>query len=158
MPRTHTTGDVTVLTYSEKYAQRSALIAGFLDQFGPTIDQLHALEDEHGWSTLDIQVWSSHAITLTIRGDDPRETMRTLRRLIGGKWDKGGYGDTFSISRKWGDNVTSIKINLEANREKTCEKVVTGHKTVYHDAVEARPARKEVIEKVEWVCGNLLDD
>lgn len=147
-----------VFSYTEKYAYRAALIAGFLDKFGSLFDQLHAIEDADGWNVLTINIWGTYGIGLQVRGDNPRETMRTIRRAIGGKWTKGGYGDTFSIKREWGDGAAAIQITVEGPREEVCQKVVLGTETVEIPAIPAQPARTEEREKVDWVCGNLLDD
>lgn len=112
-----------------------------------------------GWWT------TGTSVTFTVYGPDQRTTMRVLRKAIGGQWKKSAYSETFNLNRYWtpweddeGTTPPRVYISIQGERAEVCQRVVTGTKEVHHDAVEAQPARTEVVEEVEWVCGNLLDD
>lgn len=99
---------------------------------------------------------SAGSVHITVYGTDQRAMMRTIRKAIGGTWDKGGWGDTFSLSQYWG--ASRIYVAISGDRTEVCQRVVTGHKTVDIPEVLYRPARTEQHEVVEWICGNLLED
>lgn len=93
-------------------------------------------------------------VQIQVHGPNQRETMRTVRRAIGGKWEKSeSYGNRFKLTRDW----NGIKLTLEGKRDEVCQRVVVGTTTHTVPAVEARPETTVTEEKVEWVCGNLLD-
>jgi hypothetical protein len=109
-------------------------------------------------SYLDFHTGESE-IFFTAYGPTQRELMRTLRRAIGGKWDKYGGSSKLYLTRQWGDHADSkIGLTISGNRDQVCERVVTGTREVHHEAVPAQEARTEVVEEVDWVCGNLLED
>lgn len=106
-----------------------------------------------GWWT------SGTSITITAYGPNQRDTMRIVRRAIGGTWDKHGWSDTFTISRRWGgEHDDDIYVSIQGDREQVCQRVVVGTETITRPEVEYQPERTEIVEKVEWVCGNLLSD
>lgn len=135
-------------------------VASFLDRHAELIESLSydVMCEKFGGDT-DEMPWVGlysycDGIDFTVHGSNQRETMRVLRRAIGGQWEKGGYGNTFRISRDYCD----IRISIRGDRNEVCQRVVTGTHTEVIPAVEARPERIEQVEEVEWVCGNLLDD
>lgn len=102
---------------------------------------------------------SESSIHMTVYGPNQRDTMRTIRKTIGGEWRKGGYGEVFSLNRYWGKTENGrIYLSLSGERQEVCQKIVTGTKTVEVPEVAFEPARTETVEEVEWVCGNLLED
>src|SRR5215831_9406784 len=116
-----------------------------------TMSEKFGLYDE----TPYVSYWTdSGGVTICVEGPEPRETMRILRKAIGGRWDKKTSSYSFAIEREW----NGITIEIQGDRESVCQRVVTGTHERVIPAVEARPARTETVEEVEWVCGNLLDD
>lgn len=116
------------------------------------------IENDHSDKLPHIGLYAyGSELNITVYGPDKRDTMRILRRAIGGKWDKGGYGSTFQLSRYagWNDCLT---VTISSDRGEVCKRVVVGTETKTIPAVEAQPERTEVVEKVEWVCGDLLTD
>jgi hypothetical protein len=97
---------------------------------------------------------TASGIYFTVYGGYQRDTMRTLRRGLGGKWNKRGYGDTFTLTQYIGP----LYVTISGDREQVCQKVVIGTETREVPEVPYQPAKTEVVEQVEWVCGNLLDD
>lgn len=85
--------------------------------------------------------------------DDQRAVAIQIRRSLGGEWTKEVWGDRFDlVSERDG-----IKLAIFTQRDQVCERIVTGTETVTIPAVEARPARTEEREVVEWRCEPLLD-
>lgn len=101
---------------------------------------------------------SEYSVTLTCYGDNAKDTMRTLRRELGGLWKKQAYGDTFTIEQEVGAKSVNFTLRIQGDREKICTRVVTGTEVKTIPAVEAKPERTETVEVVEWDCGSLLDD
>lgn len=94
------------------------------------------------------------SVDITAYGPDQKDTMRTLRRAIGGKWDKKSSSYQFSIQREYEFDGTEITISIVAgDREQVCQKVVVSVEQV---EVPAREAHTESREVVDWVCGDLL--
>lgn len=79
-------------------------------------------------------------VKLNLFADDPAEFKRLSTRL-GGYRSKAVVGEFVEHSRRFGPHTLDVNIH----REKTCERVVTGRRTI--------PARPESVEEiVEWRC------
>lgn len=68
-----------------------------------------------------------------------RELMQSIRRTIGGQWDKVGLGDSFILRQLH----PLFRLEVMAERDQVCERVVIGTETVTVPAVEARAERVE---------------
>lgn len=100
---------------------------------------------------------SGGGLSISVMGPEAKELMRDLRRrLRPGQWRKYVSGETFRITTPYEADQPSIDIT--ASRDTVCVKRVVGTELREIPAVEAQPARTETVEKVEWDCGNLLDD
>jgi len=151
-------------TRIDRIVSQHLLVAAFLQRFAEQLDALsyEAMQDKLGTdydNTPHASFYTqSTGVTITAHGPDQRETMRVLRRMIGGTWEKAGYGYRFEITREWGteDGEYTIRIDIEGDRENVCQRIVTGTSERTIPAVEAQPERTETVEEVEWVCGNLL--
>jgi len=134
----------------------------FLTEFGDLLESLkfETMREKLGTDYEDtpyVSFWANiDNVSITVHGPDQRETMRILRKAIGGMWKKGGYGNTFAIKRDWGEG-NRLQLDIEGPRENICQRVVTGTSVREIPAIEYQPARVEEVEEVEWVCGNLLD-
>lgn len=84
--------------------------------------------------------------------DDQRAAAVAIRQAVGGEWSKEGYGQSFKLTR----NLGTLSLEILADREQVCERIVVGTKTVTVPAVEAQPAREVEVEDVEWRCEQLL--
>ena len=83
---------------------------------------------------------------------EQKRAVQDITRLLGGKWVKGGYGDTFGLEQ----DRDGVRLSVTASRTAVCERVVTGTQQVVRPAVQASPERVETVEDVEWVCGSVL--
>ena len=87
-------------------------------------------------------------------GEDAAAQMATVRRLIGGRFDKEttGDGSYLWLRRHFGPHT----LDLSTPRETVCERVVLGTETV---EIPDPQAPKVSVERdvVEWVCSPLLD-
>lgn len=103
---------------------------------------------------------SGGSVCINCYGPNARLMMRRVRAMIGGKWSKSAFSDTFSLYQYgWGatDEVPmGISLSIHAPREAVCVKRVTGTETKVIPAVEAQPERTEEVEIVEWDCGDVL--
>ena len=77
---------------------------------------------------------------------EQKQAVQGITRLLGGKWDKGGHGDTFRLQQ----DRDGIRLSVNTSREAVCERVVTGTRQVTVPAIEASPERVETVEDVEW--------
>lgn len=82
------------------------------------------------------------------RSDEQREAMVSIRRAIGGAWDKVDAGSFFILR----SDREGFRLSITADREQVCERVVIGSETVTVPAVEAQPERTEVRDVIEWRC------
>jgi len=110
--------------------------------------------------TVSAEPWSN-AITVkwhlsTTDGvTDQRATAVAIRRALGGKWDKGGSGDTMWLeySTEW--RGVPVNLTIFVDRSQVCERVVTTE-SVLIPAMPAEPERTEVVETIEWRCDPIL--
>lgn len=86
--------------------------------------------------------------------DDQKAAALAIRKAIGGTWTKNPWGDRFDFMRKHGD----LTLQILAERDQMCERVVVGTETITIPAVEAQPERTEEREVVEWRCDPVLTD
>lgn len=86
--------------------------------------------------------------------DSQRVAAAAIRRALGGTWSKDGSTDTFDMRC----SLEGLALQILADREHVCERIVTGVETVTIPAVEARPERTEEREVVEWRCEPVLGD
>lgn len=101
----------------------------------------------------------SMAYYLTINGfggpEKQRSAAQAIIRAVGGRWDKNPNDhDEMNFRAERG----ALQFHVQIAREAVCERIVTGTETVTIPAVEAQPARTEVVETVEWRCLPLLAD
>lgn len=157
----------TDLTSTQKLAIGHQHVANFLLSHHDMIESLsyETMCDKLGthWADtpyLSISWSSGESIDLHVHGPEQRDTMRTVRKAIGGLWEKSGVGNQFTISRNWPntDEENGITVKIGGKRDEVCQKVVTGTKLVDKPEVPYQPARTEEVEEVDWVCGNLLTD
>lgn len=156
---------MTTSSYTTRIRRTAAehqLVADFLTQYEDLLATLSydTVSDKLG-TGYDDTPWlayytSGTSVSLIAHGPNQRETMRVVRRAIGGQWDKGGYGDIFEISRQFphltdndDERHPTIQINIEGNRTEVCQKVVTGTTTRTIPEREYQPARTEEVEQVE---------
>lgn len=84
-----------------------------------------------------------------------KDALVAVVRAGGAKWRKLHFGSIFELRTTFTGDVT---LGLNADRAEVCERVVTGTKTVHHDAQPAVEEHDEEVETVEWVCHPLLGD
>ena len=77
---------------------------------------------------------------------DLRSTAATIRRVIGGKWDKTVDNYTNKMQFRSGD------YQIEVDRDVVCTRRVVGVEKVTLPAVLAQPEREVEREIVEWDC------
>jgi hypothetical protein len=70
-----------------------------------------------------------------------------------GKCEKTFTDTIFKVIKHFGPGFS---VEGLAYREQVCERIVVGQETVEVPAVEAKAARIEVREIVEWKCGSLM--
>lgn len=150
-------------TRIQQEIERHSAVIDFLIEHEQVIDSLSEQRMSEKFPNDDdvphVSFWTSPgSIMFTVRGPGQRETMRALRRAIGGTWDKGGYGDRFNLTRYISYGNAELYVTIQGERNEVCQKVVTGVKEVQHEAVKAVPAHTTYEDEIEWVCGNLLDD
>jgi len=152
------------ITHIQRTIQELNLVSGFLMRFEKLLESLtyENMMEKLGTDYKDtpyVSFWAgAESVQLTVSGPEQRETMRALRKAIGGKWEKGGHGSRFELTREWGEGEVTISLEIEGERENICQRIVTGTRVREIPEVEYQPARTEEVEEVEWVCGNLLDD
>ncbi len=122
-------------------------VADLLDEVGARLPFQPYLTSRHDGITL---YWFTETEYETKAGQ--QRVVHALVRLLGGKWDKDGYGDTFRLQQ----DRDGVRLIVTASRAAVCERVVTGTRQVTVPAVGASPERVETIEDVEWVCGPVL--
>ena len=93
------------------------------------------------------------------RTDDPRGLMTTIARALPCNWDK----DPGDMYFKLNGRIAGLSVQIVADRDTVCERVVTGVETVTKEvpdpeALAAVPTVQvtETVETVEWVCKPLL--
>jgi len=163
----------TPLTHIGRQAERHTIIAAFLRAHDDLLTPLGYTAMSAKMPDLDydqlphVECYADgYHVAISVNGPDQRETMRMLRKAIGGQWEKRDRGNAFVLHRNWCppfdeglvSDPTTVGIEISGNREEVCQRVVTGTETVEVPEVEYQPARTEEREVVEWVCGNLLTD
>jgi hypothetical protein len=84
---------------------------------------------------------------------DSKEQLADAARAIG-KLSKRVSGDYYYVQREFSGNVT---LDVNASRQKVCEKVVVGTKVIPAQPERVLPAEPEqVVEEYEWVCPKSL--
>lgn len=79
-----------------------------------------------------------------------KEVLRTLRRGIGGRFDKDdSLTDHLMLVADIGEDC---KVRLIASREKVCRAVVVGQETVETIDYASAPKVTVTRDKIEWVC------
>ncbi len=98
------------------------------------------------------------AFYLNLGDGDQRKRAAAIMRAIGGKWDK--KPRTCGTEIDFTQKHPRFKLDITADRDAVCERVVTGTRQVTRTvpAVEAKPGRTvtETVEDVEWDCGPVL--
>lgn len=157
---------ITTLPKTERLACRLDALSLFLKQHSQLLtavsyDTVDALDPDADYKD---QTWADFYtqggnLTISVNGPGQREMVRTIRRAIGGKWEKGGYGNTFLLRQQIPAFLDGVHITVEISmsREQVCIPVVVGKRTRTIPAVEAAPERTVTEDEVEWQCGNLLD-
>jgi hypothetical protein len=105
------------------------------------------------------EVYASYGVSIRVRGPEAgaKELTRTIRRAIGGEWKKSAYGETFRLIQVLSEQpYCSVEITVA--RDAVCVAVVTGRTEKVIPAVEASPERTEMVDVIDWDCGNLLTD
>lgn len=125
------------------------------------IRQLCDIFEEHDDIPLPY-AFNDVSIFLTSDGASTMKRMTSIRRRIGGKWEKKPWAEYFDIVCK----VRGVTVKLTSLRKDVCQRVVTGTRTsvveVPDPELVAKVPLKRVestIEDVEWVCPeSLLSD
>lgn len=135
-------------------------VADYLEQHIETIEKLSA--DALYVAGLD---WSQQngvtvttgqygRVTFECYGPGAASLMATLRRYLGGKWEK-RVSDYYFMLRQ--EQPSGLRVDIESNRDSVCTAKVVGKEAVTIPAVEASPARIEVKDVIEWECSPLLE-
>lgn len=104
-------------------------LADFLDTAPKLCEELYVSPSVYTWSK---ESWSTLIFEL-------------------GTFEKSGYGSTLQATRKFGD----ISVQVMVSKEQTCEKRITGFKTVTKEVYpeHVKPVLELAEEPiVEWVC------
>lgn len=99
-------------------------------------------------------------VEFTVSGPNAKDIVRTLRRAIGGLWEKAPVGEMFKIKQPLTKDADWPLVTIEVARDAVCVPKVVGKKKVTIKAVEAReaqPERVEYVDEIEYDCGNLLE-
>jgi hypothetical protein len=84
--------------------------------------------------------------------EEQKAVAAQVLRIVGGKWAKSEGSDVLYFRQARGD----VEFTVAVDREAVCERVVKGTREVTIPAVKAQPARVQIVEDVEWVCGSVL--
>lgn len=79
--------------------------------------------------------------------------MAEVVRKVGGRWEKGGDDDQFTLTQ---EIAPGVMLRLAAGRSRVCERVVTGKAKKLVPNPDAPMVLREV-ETVEWRCPPLLE-
>lgn len=86
--------------------------------------------------------------------NNPVEEMNTVRRTLGGKWDKVTTEYDFTLRKQMGDDVT---LQLQTSRKAACTPRVVGTETVEVKDYSNVPTKTVERDVVEWDCNPILD-
>lgn len=131
---------------------------------GDALRALADMLDEHPEFALDIDYALGHLLAMPMHNPtapDQRERLVEWSRAArkhGATSSKDATEDRFRLEIKWGD---ALKIEVLADRNEVCERVVTGTEKVTRQvpdpSVEVPMVEvTEEVETVEWVCRPLL--
>jgi hypothetical protein len=90
--------------------------------------------------------------------DGERETMSELKRALRpGRWEKEVFNRSFDLtSGATADEPVYLRIS--GHRDAVCTARVVGKERKEIAEVPYQPARVEMVDKIEWDCGNLLEE
>lgn len=129
-----------------------------LDERAGYVDGLRRLADLLAANPVLPLPWNDDITPVTLftrRGTDQKAVAAAFARAVGGVVAKRPRGDYLDLIGR----VGALRVELVADRDAVCERIVVGVETVTvpaRPAVEATPEQVVEREVVEWVCGPLL--
>lgn len=134
-------------SYGEDADERFATAAG--------LRQLADLLEDEPESELPYSVAVYHSVYgwRLPEGTTERSELRRLARQLGGRWEKGALGESFTLTRKLGGRV---EYRLSTAREAVCEKRVVGQHYVEKPDYTYAPTHRVLEDIVEWDCPEVL--